>query len=204
MPTRRTGASGGTKGNTEGEQHSAALLLEIRAPGSTGAASTLRQFVRAWRPVPRHAGRRRQSEDDTAAAPCHRRYSPRQTRWIRLRPTKDLDEQERTDREALCQQSVTSAPAKRLVADFGQLVRTRAHTALDAWLATVARSHIPELARFVRGIRRDDAAVAAAFTASHSQGQVEGQVNRLKMLKHPSFGRANFELLRRRVLYYSP
>jgi transposase len=37
--------------------------------------------------------------------------------------------------------------------------------------------------------------------AVHSQGQVEGQVNRIKMLKRQTYGRAEFDLLRRRVLY---
>jgi transposase len=90
------------------------------------------------------------------------------------------------------------------VADFGQIVRTRAYSALDAWLAAAARSRIPELVSFVRGIRRDYAAVAAAVTCVHSQGQVQGHVNRLTMLKRQTFGRANFDLLRRRVIYHSP
>ena len=74
---------------------------------------------------------------------------------------------------------------------------------LDAWLAEARRSHIPELVSFVRGVRRDYAAVAAALTSPHSQGQVEGHVNRIKMLKRQMYGRASFDLLRRRVLYNS-
>lgn len=71
---------------------------------------------------------------------------------------------------------------------------------LDLWLAVAARSRVPELASFANGLRRDDAAVAAALTRPHSQGQVEGHVNRLKQLKRQTYGRANFDLLRRRVL----
>jgi transposase len=65
---------------------------------------------------------------------------------------------------------------------------------LEVWLADTARSRIPELVSFVRGVQRDYAAVAAALTSPHSQGQVEGQVNRIKMLKRQMYGRAGFEL----------
>jgi len=187
----------------EGEHNSAVLLQEIREQGFTGAASTLRQYVRAWRTGPRHPGRRRQGEDVENAPPERRRFSPRQTHWILLRPVDDLTDDERAYREALCQESATIATAQRLVSDFGRITRTRTATDLDAWLAEARRSHIPELVSFVRGVQRDYAAVAAALTSPHSQGQVEGQVNRIKMLKRQMYGRASFDLLRRRVLYNS-
>ncbi|HZC07532.1 MAG TPA: transposase [Ktedonobacterales bacterium] len=190
----------------EGEHNSATLLQEIREQGNTGAASTLRQYVRAWRTGPRHPGRRRHSEDVESAPPERperRRFSPRQTHSILLRPVDDLNDDERVYREALCQENPTIATAQRLVSDFGRIVRMRAVTELDAWLAEARHSRIPELVSFVRGVRRDYAAVAAALTSPHSQGQVEGQVNRIKMLKRQMYGRAGFDLLRRRVLYNS-
>jgi len=63
-----------------------------------------------------------------------------------------------------------------------------------------SRSEIAELRTFATGIKRDQAAVQAALTYSWSQGQVEGQVHRLKLLKRQSYGRAGFDLLRHRVL----
>ena len=53
---------------------------------------------------------------------------------------------------------------------------------------------------FAAGLEQDGAAVRAALTESWSSGQAEGQVNRLKLLKRQSYGRAGFDLLRRRVL----
>jgi transposase len=186
----------------EGEHNSAALYAEIRRQGYTGAASTVRQYVRSWRTGPRRPGRRRRGEDNEGVPPlCRRRFSPRQTRWVLLRALDELDVQERAYRQALCQDSATIACAQTLVEDFDRIVRTRAPGDLDAWLETAGTSHIPELTSFVKGIRRDYAAVAAALTSPHSQGQTEGQVNRLKMLKRQTYGRANFDLLRRRVLY---
>jgi transposase len=188
----------------EGEHNSAALFAEIGDQGYPGAASTVRQYVRAWRTGPRRPGRRRRAEDPSGARPPRRcRFSPRQTRWILLRRVEGLDADEQAYRHALCQQSATIATAQSLVEDFGRIVRTQAHTELDSWLTAAARSRISELLSFARGIRRDAAAVVAALTSPHSQGQVEGQVNRLKMLKRQMYGRANFDLLRCRMLSHA-
>jgi transposase len=53
---------------------------------------------------------------------------------------------------------------------------------------------------FAIGLRRDWAAVSAALELPWSNGQTEGQVNKLKLLKRQMYGRASFELLRRRCL----
>ena len=72
---------------------------------------------------------------------------------------------------------------------------------LGSWLSKVQASAIPELRRFATGLERDKAAVLAGLTLSHSNGQVEGQVTRIKLIKRMMFGRAGFALLRQRVLH---
>jgi len=62
---------------------------------------------------------------------------------------------------------------------------------------------VTELHEFAAGIRRDQAAVQAALDHAWSSGQVEGQVNRLKLFKRQAYGRAGFALLRRRYLLAS-
>jgi transposase len=186
----------------EGEHNSALLWEEIRAQGYSGAASTVRQYIRAWRTGPRHTGRRRQGEDtDGPPPPPPRRFSPRQTRWILLRPREDLTETEQAYRQALCQACSPIALAQALADDFGRIVRTHAAADLTDWLQAARRSRIPELVSFAGGILRDFSAAAAALTLAHSQGQVEGQVNRLKLLKRQSYGRASLDLFRCRLLY---
>ena len=64
----------------------------------------------------------------------------------------------------------------------------------------VTKSQIPEFENFVKVLQKDEAAVRAAVSWEWSNGQTEGQVNRLKMLKRQMYGRANFDLLRARVL----
>ncbi len=47
----------------------------------------------------------------------------------------------------------------------------------------------------------DRAAVEAGLTQVWSNGQTEGQINKLKLLKRQMYGRAKFDLLRQRVLH---
>ncbi|MEU8679471.1 hypothetical protein [Streptomyces sp. NPDC048560] len=52
-------------------------------------------------------------------------------------------------------------------------------------------------------LERDLDAVTAGLSQPWNSGVVEGHVNRIKMLERQMFGRAGFELLRKRVLLYS-
>ena len=58
--------------------------------------------------------------------------------------------------------------------------------------------------RFARTLRQDLAAVRNAITETWSNGQTEGQINRLKTLKRAMYGSAGIELLRARVLPMRP
>ena len=80
------------------------------------------------------------------------------------------------------------------------MVQDRSAASLEDWLLRVAATDIPELQGFAAGLRRDKAAVAAALSLEWSNGQVEGQINRLKLVKRTMYGRASFDLLRKRVL----
>jgi transposase len=81
--------------------------------------------------------------------------------------------------------------------------KTDVHTAsadLKIWLADADASGVPVIETFAAGLRGDSGAIGAALTTPWSNGQTEGQVNRLKLIKRQMFGHASFELLRRRVL----
>jgi len=84
------------------------------------------------------------------------------------------------------------------------MLRERQGLDIEAWLKKVTASGIDSLIRFTAGLRQDLAAVTAAFSSPWSNGQVEGQVNRLKLIKRQMYGRGNFDLLRLRVLYQPP
>jgi transposase len=70
--------------------------------------------------------------------------------------------------------------------------------------ALVRRCQFGGVVRFASGLKKDLSAVSAAVETSWSTGQVESQINRLKMIKRQMYGRAGFELLRARVLPYAP
>jgi transposase len=86
---------------------------------------------------------------------------------------------------------------------FCAMVRARERSALGPWLQDAAACPVLEIRTFAAGVRRDEAAVAAALAHPWSSGQVEGQVSRLKLVKRQMYGRAKFDLLRRRVLLAS-
>ena len=73
---------------------------------------------------------------------------------------------------------------------------------LQSWIETVLTSGLPDLQRFATGLQHD-AAVRAALELPYSNGQTEGQVTRLKLLKRQMYGRASFDLLRKRLLLNS-
>nr|WP_235859812.1 transposase [Tranquillimonas rosea] len=88
--------------------------------------------------------------------------------------------------------------ATRLLVDrFVAMVRNGTSGDLAAWLNEAAAS---EIASFTRGLVADQAAVVAALTEPWSNGQTEGQINRLKTLKRQMYGRANIELLKARLV----
>jgi transposase len=63
-----------------------------------------------------------------------------------------------------------------------------------------ANEGLDKLQRFATGIHRDYAAVRAAFSSPWSNGPVEGQITKLKLIKRSMYGRGSFPLLRQRVL----
>jgi transposase len=71
---------------------------------------------------------------------------------------------------------------------------------LDGWIAAVNADDQPDLHSFSTGLRRDQQAVTNGLTLPYNSGAIEGAVNRIKMLKRQMYGRANFDLLRKRVL----
>ncbi len=93
------------------------------------------------------------------------------------------------------------AAAYELAQGFVRMLRGRHPEMLDGWLEEALGSVSPELRGFADGLRADHDAVRAALCEEWSNGQVEGQTNRLKLLKRQMYGRASFTLLRQRVLY---
>lgn len=124
-------------------------------------------------------------------------YTARKAAFLVLRRPTKLTEREQQDLERLDE---AVARLYVLSQECTSMVRERSPACLDGWIASAALSDVPELRRFANGIRRDYDAVRAALELPWSQGPVEGQVTRLKLMKRQMFGRAKLDLLRQRVL----
>lgn len=191
---------------TAGCHNARVLWEEIRARGFGGAAVTVRRLVGTWRPTPGRSGPTPRRTGPGAVAPTPpvprptRVLSPRQARWLLLRPAAALRPDDQLHRDYLLQQSNQIRAALALAEEFGRLVRARDRAALAPWLDRTQASDVVELREFAAMLRRDHAAVDAALTYEWSNGQTEGQITKLKYLKRQMYGRASFRLLKQRVL----
>lgn len=180
----------------EGCQNGMELWREIQAQGYSGSYSSVRRALKRFR-----SGDGRRIAPASSPAPTARALSPRQAMWLLVRADEQLTEREKQTRLALCMAQPSIATARGLANDFGEMLRSRNGTGLDAWLEAAKSSGVNEMRQFALSLERDYAAVKAALDLSYSNAQLEGQINRLKLIKRSAYGRAKFDLLRVRVLH---
>ena len=135
--------------------------------------------------------------------------SPLRLAWLLVQPAASLTA-ENAAVVARIEQHPAAARVASLARRFTAIVRSRcgarpatgtaAVAELRRWLGEARCCGVRAVETFAVGLAQDDAAVRAALTMPYSSGQAEGQINRLKLLKRQAYGRASFELLRRRVL----
>lgn len=172
----------------EGCRKGVQLCRELHTLGYRGSERAVYRFLTSLREKP--AGESNEMK----------LFSVKQATWLFLREPTDLDEQEQQTLVAIRDSHEALETAYQLVQAFRSMVRQRQGDRLDAWLSAVATSQFSELQTFASGIERDKAAVQAGLTLPYSNGLLEGHTNRLKLIKRSMYGRANFDLLRQRVL----
>lgn len=188
------------------------LYDEIKARGFTGSATLLRMFLAELRKKHQEAGSASALTLDAATQAIEippslppkpritRRLSATRASWLFVSQSGKLDEKQKQHVAQIRAGHPDLEKAYQLGQDFVMMLAKRCGADLDAWLTQAAHSGLPEFKKMANGIRLDYAAVKAAFSSEWSQGQVEAQVNCLKLQKRIVFGRANFDLLRLRVL----
>lgn len=119
-----------------------------------------------------------------------------------LRCAVDLTEEESMALRQVCQIHPQVKHFNILFQQFAQMLRDRRGEELEQWLHAAFHAGIAELRAFVITFRQDQAAAQAGLTLKWNNGMVEGHVYRLKFLKRSMYGRANFDLLRLRVLHH--
>jgi transposase len=137
------------------------------------------------------------------ASPAHPLFtlSVHQAIWLFFRKADESKPQERERLQQLRPASPEIETAYQLVEQFLRMVRERSGEQLSAWLAEVQASQLRAFDSFVTGVHQDQDAVLAGLTLPWSNGPRDRHVNRLKLIKRSMYGRANFDLLKLRVLH---
>ena len=189
------------EGCTMGKQ----LLTEIRPLGYTGSLTHLQRLLNGWRrahfaaaigmPAPQAPVALQELAAPTvppivAAALC-------------IKPRGLLTEAQAAKVDRLKEISSDFATMRQLAMRFRGLLKGSNPEPLDGWLSEAASSGIHGMRRFAATLRQDLVAVRNAISEPWSNGQTEGQINRLKTLKRSMYGRAGVELLRARMLPYA-
>lgn len=174
------------------------LYREIQQEGYSGSRPTVSRWAAKMR---RQTPEPKGPKDSTPQLKqVTRPWSARYAVWLLLKQPEALEPDKKAALERMLDASPDLRPAYNFAQAFLRMVRNREVKGLRPWLDAVIEYKIPELCGFAKSLRQDFNAVYAALSLPWSNGQVEGQVNRLKMIKRQMYGRAGFDLLRQRVL----
>jgi transposase len=165
------------------------LSTELRERGYRGSARTVRRLLQTWRD-----GTIKPTAV-TAVAPKPREV----TGWI-IRPAAERTDREQADLARILDRCDSLRTVDELVSDFAGMLRQRQGQHLDTWITQARASAVAQLTGFAAGLLKDYDAVRNGLTLPYSSGAVEGNVCRLKAIKRQMYGRANFDLLRLRVV----
>lgn len=170
----------------EGCAQANTLHAEIQARGWRGSIQTVRRFVFPLREAKR-------------LPPLPPPRVREITRWIMTNPARlaNADACALTAARACCRE--LDALARHVTAFATMMGELSGHN-LRAWCSSVRTDDLPALHSLADGFLRDEEAVTAGLTLPWNSGPVEGNVTRIKFLKRQCFGRAKFDLLRKRIL----
>lgn len=173
--------------------HNARILHEkLGTRGYSGSYASVRRYVRLYlRNNPRKV-----------YEPVIRQFrSPKQVAFLMIKKKSKLKTDEKRFLELLAAMDSDMRDLYILSQTLMGLFQERDVTKLNPWMVAASTSQFPYLKRFVKGLKADYSAVRASLSFDWSNGQTEGQVNRLKFIKRQMYGRAKFDLLRLKVLH---
>ncbi|WP_433206878.1 ISL3 family transposase [Nocardia sp. CA-107356] len=174
-----------------GHTNIAALTAELRELGYRGSPNNVYRFLRPYQAS--------KASTRPAVAPPPKPRIRAVTGWIMRNPDTlpGAENQQLTKILTCCPEL---AATRRHVGAFAAIMRDLRGDRLPEWIAQVRADDLPALHSFTTGLEHDFAAVTAGLTLPWSNGPTEGTVNKLKHLKRQCFGRANLDLLRKRIL----
>ena len=173
----------------EGNGNRYQLYLLLKEQGYKGCYGNLCKFLNQY---PKQAS--------IAPKPMVVSIASRKAAILFSRLADDLSEKQQKELGVILAHCPKAALIHPLVLEFVAMVRNKQSQLLDDWLQKASNCQVASIESFAKGITTDYQAVKAALQYSYSNGPVEGQVNRLKLIKRQAYGRAGFDLLRKRVL----
>ena len=179
---------------------------EIKRLGYTGCYTHLARFVAKWRRRSRsdEGGETKQTATPITPLPrdptTGRPLSPLTAAALCIKPRPLLTERQATTVDAHKAASSEFAIMRRLAMRFRGILRGQSTAALGQWLHDAHHCGIYAMQRFANTIRQDLEAVRNAVSEPWSNGQTEGQINKLRTLKRAMYGRAGVDLLRARMM----
>jgi transposase len=191
---------------------------EIQEQGYIGSRPLVALFIadlRRMHPPPAETKRAWVRKDHRAAKyptfekpsppkePKQKRLTPGQVAWLSVCHQDHLTERQQNQVETVCLADLDFQQLYALTQNFVTIMTQQKADDFEAWLQRTECCLFPALKGFVKGLQQDYAAVSAAVTPLWRNGQTEGQVHRLKLIKRLAYGRANFHLLLIRVLHGS-
>jgi transposase len=179
----------------EGCHTATVLWREIRAQGFAHSVSNVQRFVAELRREGPSPADRPRTALTTAHGP-----PPRLVAALVLRRPERRSEEQCAYLKLLRAEDAAITTAVDLAEDFLGMLRRREGERLAAWLTKAEASDVEELKRFADRLRADHDAVQAGLTLRYNNGQTEGQVTKLKLIKRQGYGRAKVDLLRKRLL----
>lgn len=180
------------------------LFYDIKNRGYTGSRSNLERLLKMWREVENIQSDEPPPETDVSEPvrdpDTGHMISSVVAAALCIKPRGLLTDRQARKVNALKQGSRVFAIMRGLAMRFNGILRSRSPDALDEWIDDAIDTELTAIMRFASVLRRDIDAVKNAIELPWSNGQAEGQINRLKMLKRAMYGRAGPQLMRARML----
>lgn len=179
----------------EGCRNASQLFQEVQSQGFRGSYYAVRRALAKWR-VPGSS-----ASSSAKNVPAFKVPSASNVAWLLVKSEQDLEGTE----QRFVQELKNQCPSIKHGADLGQefiaMIHERQIENWPQWFDRATASDVPQDIRsFALGLKSDEAAMKAALSLEWSNGQVEGQINRLKTLKRQMYGRGSLGLLRKRIL----
>jgi transposase len=169
------------------------LWKEIKEQGYDGSYVSLYNYMVKYYQKDEKAG-------DKAPPLQLKIYSARRLSYLLGKQVDGLEEKEAAYLKHLFKHCPEAELANNLALRFKKMITERKVDLLDKWIEDALESGAGVLKNFAQGLLQDYNAVKNACSLEWSNGQVEGQVNRLKNIKRQMYGRASFKLLKKMVL----